>query len=62
MVLFVLHYISNLLIFALGLQAPGIVSPPASNYHSFDDGPNPQSTYFQGVSHVFNYLCHYYLE
>ncbi|KAL7297876.1 hypothetical protein TKK_0008899 [Trichogramma kaykai] len=48
MVLFVLRYCSSLFIFSLGLRAPGIIGDPPSNYHSFQDGSNPQSNFFQG--------------
>ena len=55
MALFILRYCSALLIFSLGLRAPGIAADPPSNYHSFDDGTNPRSRYYQGVSHTLKF-------
>lgn len=47
MALFVLRYVSNLMIFALGLKAPGITSSQPE-YHSFGDGQSAWSRYYQG--------------
>lgn len=51
MALFVLRYVSNLSIFALGLRAPGIATD--SDYHTLIDSSTTQSRYYQRVS---NYL------
>ncbi|XP_014205257.1 ATP-binding cassette sub-family B member 6, mitochondrial [Copidosoma floridanum] len=47
MVLFISRYCSSLLIFSLGLQAPGIIGYPPSNYYSFD-GTTSRSRYYEG--------------
>jgi len=47
--LFILRYVCNLLIFALGLRAPGIASIFDSDYHILD-GSTTQSRYYQRVS------------
>ncbi|EZA48612.1 ATP-binding cassette sub-family B member 6, mitochondrial [Ooceraea biroi] len=47
MALFVLRYVSNLLIFALGLRAPGIAGRFDSDYRSLNDGSSMQSRYYQ---------------
>ncbi|XP_066593648.1 ATP-binding cassette sub-family B member 6 [Prorops nasuta] len=48
MALFVLRYVSSLLIFVIGLRAPGISSYPNSGYTSFHNGPSSRSRYYQG--------------
>ncbi|XP_026671696.1 ATP-binding cassette sub-family B member 6, mitochondrial [Ceratina calcarata] len=48
MALFVLRYVSNLVIFALGLKAPGITYYPAPEYRTLPDGPARRSRYYQG--------------
>ncbi|XP_054008432.1 ATP-binding cassette sub-family B member 6 [Hylaeus anthracinus] len=52
MALFVLRYVSNLLIFALGLKAPGIFGIQGillnSEYHRLNDGSATRSRYYQG--------------
>ena len=50
MALFVIQYTSHLLIFALGLRAPGILDYSQSNYESFDDHFSRQSRFHQQVS------------
>ncbi|KAG7209714.1 hypothetical protein KM043_011349 [Ampulex compressa] len=47
MALFVLRYVSNLVIFALGLRAPGIFGGSESDYHTLNDGPINQSRYYE---------------
>lgn len=49
MALFVLRYVSNLLIFALGLRAPGIAGNLDPDYHMLDDDSTMQSRYYQRV-------------
>lgn len=46
MALFILRYVSNLLIFALGLRAPGIASLD-SDYHTLNDDTIMQSRYYR---------------
>lgn len=53
MALFVLRYVSNLLIFALGLRAPGIAGNFDSDYRTLNDGSTISSRYYQRVS---NYI------
>ncbi|XP_001605354.2 ATP-binding cassette sub-family B member 6, mitochondrial [Nasonia vitripennis] len=48
MVLFTLRYCSSLVIFVLGLRAPGIVANTPSNYHSFEDGADSQTRHIEG--------------
>lgn len=48
MALFVLHYVSNLIIFALGLKAPGLTGNTAPEYRTLHDGPTTRSRYYQG--------------
>lgn len=50
MALFILRYVSNLIIFALGLKAPGITGNTDSEYHTLNNDPTPRSRYYQGVS------------
>lgn len=50
MALFVLRYVSNLLIFALGLRAPGIAGNFDSDYRTLIDSSTIQSRYYQRVS------------
>lgn len=50
MALFVLRYVSSLVIFALGLRAPGIIGNTESSYQTLDDGENFRTRYYQGVS------------
>ncbi|KOC69417.1 ATP-binding cassette sub-family B member 6, mitochondrial [Habropoda laboriosa] len=45
MALFILRYVSNLSIFALGLKAPGITGNTDSEYHTLNSGPRPR--YYQ---------------
>lgn len=47
MALFILRYVSNLLIFALGLRAPGIASNVDSDYHMLSDGTIVRSQYYR---------------
>ncbi|XP_032669013.1 ATP-binding cassette sub-family B member 6, mitochondrial [Odontomachus brunneus] len=47
MALFVLRYVSNLLIFALGLRAPGIGGHLDPDYRILNDGSTTQSRYYQ---------------
>ncbi|XP_067215376.1 ATP-binding cassette sub-family B member 6 isoform X2 [Linepithema humile] len=47
MALFVLRYISSLLIFALGLRAPGITGNFDPDYHVLHDSSTMQSRYYQ---------------
>ncbi|EFN81504.1 ATP-binding cassette sub-family B member 6, mitochondrial [Harpegnathos saltator] len=47
MALFVLRYVSNLLIFALGLRAPGIAGNQDSDYRILNDGLTRQSQFYQ---------------
>lgn len=49
MALFVLRYVCNLLIFALGLRAPGITGSD-SDYRVLNDGSTTQSRFYQRVS------------
>ncbi|KAL6261955.1 hypothetical protein P5V15_007039 [Pogonomyrmex californicus] len=49
MALFVLRYASNLLIFALGLRAPGIANNFDSEYHTLHDSTT-RSRYYQRIS------------
>ena len=51
MALFILRYVSNLSIFALGLKAPGITGNTDSEYHTLNNGPALRSRYYQNVSH-----------
>ncbi|KAK2576197.1 hypothetical protein KPH14_008402 [Odynerus spinipes] len=48
MALFVLRYVSNLVIFAAGLRAPGISSNTDPEYRTLDNGTTSQSRYYQG--------------
>lgn len=48
MALFVLRYVSNLVIFALGLKAPGIPNYAAPEYRTLPNGPSQRSRYYQG--------------
>ncbi|KAK1124402.1 hypothetical protein K0M31_006762 [Melipona bicolor] len=48
MALFILRYVSNLSIFALGLKAPGITGNTDSEYHTLNNGPALQPRYYQG--------------
>ncbi|XP_029043529.1 ATP-binding cassette sub-family B member 6 [Osmia bicornis bicornis] len=48
MALFVLRYVSNLIIFALGLKAPGIAGSVDSEYSNLPDGPTTRPRYYQG--------------
>lgn len=50
MALFVVRYVSNLVIFSLGLRAPGIIGSSDSDYQTLNDGPNFRTRYYQGVS------------
>lgn len=45
MALFVLRYFSNLMIFAIGLRAPGISSNTDPEYYTLDNGTTPWSRY-----------------
>uniref|UniRef100_A0A0C9QIE0 ATP-binding cassette sub-family B member 6 n=1 Tax=Fopius arisanus TaxID=64838 RepID=A0A0C9QIE0_9HYME len=46
MALFVLRYVSNLMIFALGLRAPGIIGNSEIDYASLNNDMGPRSTYY----------------
>lgn len=48
MALFILRYVSNLIIFALGLKAPGITGNADSEYHNLNNDSAPRSRYYQG--------------
>ncbi|KZC11789.1 ATP-binding cassette sub-family B member 6, mitochondrial [Dufourea novaeangliae] len=48
MALFILRYVSNLLIFALGLKAPGLTGNLDPEYRAIIDGPTTRSRYYQG--------------
>ena len=48
MALFVLRYVSTLIIFALGLKAPGITWSTDPEYRTLNDGPTARSRYYQG--------------
>ncbi|XP_076242345.1 ABC transporter ATP-binding protein/permease Hmt-1 [Calliopsis andreniformis] len=48
MALFVLRYVSNLIIFGLGLKAPGITGITDPEYCTLNDGPTARSRYYQG--------------
>ncbi|PBC28742.1 ATP-binding cassette sub-family B member 6 [Apis cerana] len=50
MALFILRYVSNLIIFALGLKAPGITGNTNPEYHTLNNGPTLQSRYYQSRS------------
>lgn len=56
MALFVLRYVSNLLIFALGLRAPGIAGNFDSDYRTLNDGSTISSRYYQRVSNYILYI------
>lgn len=56
MALFVLRYVSNLLIFALGLRAPGIAGNFDSDYRMLNDGSTIPSRYYQRVSNYILYI------
>lgn len=49
MALFVLRYVSNLLIFALGLRAPGITGNLDPDYRMLNDGSTMHPQYYQTV-------------
>ena len=53
MALFVLRYVSSLLIFALGLRAPGIVGSSFPEYQNLQDDQNQRSRFYQGVRSYF---------
>lgn len=59
MALFVLRYVSNLLIFALGLRAPGIAGNLDPEYRVLNDGSAAQSRYYQRVSKAL--ILQYYI-
>ncbi|XP_076680576.1 ABC transporter ATP-binding protein/permease Hmt-1 [Andrena cerasifolii] len=48
MALFVLRYVSTLIIFALGLKAPGITWSTDPEYRTLNDGLATRSRYYQG--------------
>lgn len=50
MALFVLRYISNLMIFALGLRAPGIIGNTEPDYSSVNDEMHPGLNFYHDVS------------
>lgn len=62
MALFVLRYVSNLLIFALGLRAPGIGGNFDSEYRALNDGSTMQSRYYHRVSNILIYSVAYNSE
>ncbi|XP_011496749.1 PREDICTED: ATP-binding cassette sub-family B member 6, mitochondrial [Ceratosolen solmsi marchali] len=45
MILFISRYCSNLIIFSLGLHAPGIIGNSPSSYYNFNDGSNVRSRF-----------------
>jgi hypothetical protein len=49
MALFILRYCSNLIIFSLGLYAPGIIGNLPSTFYNFDHNSGTQSS-FENVS------------
>ena len=60
MALFILRYVSNLLIFALGLRAPGIAINFDSDYRVLNDDTVIRSRYYQQtVSNTNNYAVVY---
>lgn len=56
MALFVLRYVSTLIIFALGLKAPRITGSTDPEYRTLNDAPTARSRYYQGVSR-WNVIC-----
>ncbi|XP_012278469.1 ATP-binding cassette sub-family B member 6, mitochondrial [Orussus abietinus] len=46
MALFVLRYVSGLMIFALGLRAPGVIGSSDNEYHTFNDTAETRSRYY----------------
>nr|XP_033335855.1 ATP-binding cassette sub-family B member 6, mitochondrial [Megalopta genalis] len=48
MALFVLRYVSNLIIFALGLKAPGLAGNLEPEYRTLPNGPTTRPRYYQG--------------
>ncbi|XP_031848524.1 ABC transporter ATP-binding protein/permease Hmt-1 [Nomia melanderi] len=48
MALFVLRYVSNLIIFALGLKAPGLTGNSDPEYRTLPNGPTTRPRYYQG--------------
>lgn len=48
MALFVLRYVSNLVIFAIGLRAPGISRITDPEYRTLDNGATSRSRYYEG--------------
>lgn len=58
MALFILRYVSNLLIFALGLRAPGIANNFDSDYHMLSDDTIIRSRYYrERVSNIHITIC-----
>lgn len=47
MALFVLRYLSNLMIFALGLRAPGIIDNSEQNYSSLNEDMHPGLSFYR---------------
>lgn len=48
MALFVLRYVSILIVFGLGLKAPGISGSSEPEYNTLHNGPSPKPRYYQG--------------
>lgn len=59
MALFVLRYVSSLLIFALGLKAPGINGNPDGNYRTLNNDGDSRPRFRQNVTH-FTLFVHYF--
>lgn len=49
--LFILRYVSSLMVFALGLKAPGIAGDMEPQYRAFGKDPTARSRYYQVVSY-----------
>jgi len=62
MSLFVLRYVSNLMIFALGLRAPGIAGSFESDYRVLNDGSTIQSRYYHRVNDICIIYSIYIIE
>lgn len=54
MALFVLRYVCSLLIFAIGLRAPGIVFSTLPDYQQFQNDQRTRSQFYREVN--FSYL------
>ncbi|OAD55726.1 ATP-binding cassette sub-family B member 6, mitochondrial [Eufriesea mexicana] len=62
MALFILRYVSNLMIFALGLKAPGINGNTDVEYHTLNNGPASRPRYYhnrlEDTSSAWKNACH----